>query len=93
MSSLRTPRKTSLRCDSATRASFTNENCNSLLSSSCNGALVSEWFKKNGISFHGYNGGGLDGRNSNKVLKKLNDLNIFVTENRIFASCWPFIQI
>ena len=47
----------------------------------CNGALVSEWFKKNGISFHGYNGGGLDGRNSNKVLKKLSDLNIFVTEN------------
>ena len=46
-----------------------------------NGALVSEWFKKNGISFHGFNAGGLDGRNSNKVLKKLSDLNIFVTEN------------
>ena len=47
----------------------------------CNGALVSEWFKKNGISFHGFNAGGLDGRNSNKVLKKLSDQNIFVTEN------------
>ena len=42
---------------------------------------VMELLYQNGISFHGYNGGGLDGRNSNKVLKKLNDLNIFVTEN------------
>ena len=33
----------------------------------CNQAAVANWFKASGILFHGYNGGGLDGRNSNKV--------------------------
>ena len=33
----------------------------------CNQPAVANWFKASGIIFHGYNGGGLDGRNSNKV--------------------------
>ena len=37
--------------------------CSQLL---CNQQAVANWFKDSGIIFHGYNGGGLDGRNSNK---------------------------
>ena len=32
-----------------------------------NQAAVANWFKGSGILFHGYNDGGLDGRNSNNV--------------------------
>ena len=33
----------------------------------CNQPAVANWFKASGIIIHGYNGGGIDGRNSNKV--------------------------
>ena len=41
---------------------------------------VKEFFKKQGIFWHGYNGGGLDGVNSNKVFKKLDQILDFVKE-------------
>ena len=36
-----------------------------------------------GIHWHGYNGGGLDGKNSSKVLKSLNTIRDYVTTNKI----------
>ena len=39
---------------------------------------VKELLKSLGVHWHGYNGGGLDGKNSDKVLKKLDQIEEFV---------------
>ena len=41
---------------------------------------IATWLKDYGIIWHGYNGGGLDGRNANKVLKSIPALEEYVLE-------------
>ena len=46
----------------------------------CSNLDLKQWLKSKGIHWHGYNGGGLDGKNSNKVLKLLAELSQMIDE-------------
>nr|XP_047125976.1 uncharacterized protein LOC124807737 isoform X1 [Hydra vulgaris] len=50
----------------------------------CKEPEIAVWLSNHGIIWHGYNGGGLDGRNANKIWKLLPDL-----EQHIFDH-YPF---
>jgi len=49
------------------------------------------WFTENGIFWHGYNGGGLDGKNSSKLLKKLNELDEYIKHD--FQEFQPLVLL
>ncbi|XP_065681098.1 uncharacterized protein LOC124817172 [Hydra vulgaris] len=57
----------------------------------CKEPDVALWLKKHGIIWHGYNGGGLDGRNANKIRKLLPDLEKFILDN--FSSYYPVVEL
>ena len=49
------------------------------------------WFTENWIFWHGYNCGGLDGKNSSKLLKKLNELDEYIEHD--FQEFKPLILL
>ncbi|XP_047144047.1 uncharacterized protein LOC124817711 [Hydra vulgaris] len=57
----------------------------------CKEPDVALWLKKHGIIWHGYNGGGLDGRNPNKIRKLLPDLKRFILDN--FSYYYPVVEL
>nr|XP_047132520.1 uncharacterized protein LOC124811227 [Hydra vulgaris] len=57
----------------------------------CKEPDVALWLKKHGIIWHGYNGGGLDGRNANKIRKLLPNLEKFILDN--FSSYYPVVEL
>ncbi len=56
----------------------------------CKEPDVALWLRRHGVIWHGYNGGGLDGRNANKIRKLLPDLEIFILDN--FSSYHPVVE-
>lgn len=52
---------------------------------------IADWMKERGITWHGYNGGGLDGKNANRVLKSLSALDDYVLEN--YPSYHPLVEV